>query len=289
MANKGSAGGVDSKKVVQIAAVCILVVCAIVAAYMFMSWKNNRTASDKAADIAAEVDIIEDDLMDFDKLHEINDEIYAYIQIPGTAVDDPIVQHADDTYGDWYYFRRGLDGEKLTAGCLFTEPRNAKDFSDRDTVIYGHNMRDGTMFATLHNYEDDTFMKEYPYVYVYTPEKNYIYKVFAAYHYDDRLILDYYDDFKDFNNFKAYIDEIFDTYSINGVVDQSVDIDCENDKILTLSTCSWSDEKARYLVQAVQLTDEEKQEVLHAQRDGAATTPDAAESDGAEGEAETQE
>ena len=269
----------NSKQVFQIVAVCVLVLCALIAAFMFIKWKSGRNVSDQAAEIAAEVDIIKDDLMDFDALHEINEDIYAYIKIPGTVVDYPIVQHASDTPGDWYYLRRGLDGEKLTAGCLFTEPRNAQDFSDPDTVVYGHNMRDGSMFADLHKYEEESFLEENPYIYIYTPEKNYIYKIFAAYHYDDRLILSYYDDFKDMAQFSEYITEIFD-YADRGVVDPNVEVTAD-DKILTLSTCSWSDEDARYLVQAVQLDDEEKQAFLHEQRDGGSVadeTTDAEES-----------
>lgn len=282
----GKKKGAGSKQALQIVAVLALVVCAAAALLMFMSFKKNRSATDKAAEIAAEsADIIEDKLMDFDALHEINEDIYAYIQIPGTVIDYPIVQHADDTTGNWYYLRRGLDGEKLTAGCLFTEPRNAKDFSDPDTVIYGHNMRDGSMFADLHKYEDDTFMDENPYVYIYTPEKNYIYRIFAAYHYDDRLILDYYNDFTDINLFKDYLDEMYSKYAINGVVDEDVEVTMD-DRLLTLSTCSWSDEDARYLVQAVQLSDDEKQALLHEQRDGGATDtePDSDSAADADGE-----
>ena len=267
----------NSKQVFQIVAVCALVLCALIAAFMFIKWKSGRNVSDQAAEIAAEVDIIKDDLMDFDALHEINEDIYAYIKIPGTVVDYPIVQHASDTPGDWYYLRRGLDGEKLTAGCLFTEPRNAQDFSDPDTVIYGHNMRDGSMFADLHKYEEESFLEENPYIYIYTPEKNYIYKIFAAYHYDDRLILSYYDDFKDMSQFSEYITEIFD-YADRGVVDPNVEVTAD-DKILTLSTCSWSDEDARYLVQAVQLDDEEKQAFLHEQRDGGSAADEATDSE----------
>ena len=270
----------NNKQVIQIAAVCALVLCAVVAAFMFISWKNNRSVSDKAADIAAEADIIEDELMDFDALREINEDIYAYIKIPGTDVDYPIVQHASDTAGDWYCLRRGLDGEKLTAGSLFTEPRNAQDFSDPDTVVYGHNMRDGTMFASLHDYEDASFLEENPYIYIYTPEKNYIYRIFAAYHYDDRLILTYFNDFQDEGLFQQYIDDIFDIAE-REVVDMDVEVTTD-DRLLTLSTCSWSNEDARYLVQAVQLTDDEKQEFLHEQQGGAAAGADAGEETEAE-------
>ena len=181
-----------------------------------------------------------------------NSEVYAIITIPGTKISYPIVQHATDNPvdGNWYYLRRGLNKKNNTAGCIMTAPTSAKDFSDRITVVYGHNMRNGTMFADLHKYEKANFMNSNPYVYVYTQDKMYIYKIFAAYHDNDYLIDDYYDYFRTDAQFSNYIGNALYLADKEGVLDKNTTINTAN-KILTLSTCSWTQPDNRFLVQAV--------------------------------------
>lgn len=76
--------------------------------------------------------------IDFASLQKENDEIYAWIKVPGTSVDYPIVQSSTD---DTFYVHKGIDKQYLYAGAIYTEMSNAKDFSDPNTVIYGHNMK----------------------------------------------------------------------------------------------------------------------------------------------------
>ena len=73
------------------------------------------------------------------------------------------------------------------AGCIYTESGNSKNFTDPNTVVYGHNMRNGSMFQNLHYYEDPEFFEQNPFVYIYTEDKIRIYEVFASYIYDDSL------------------------------------------------------------------------------------------------------
>ena len=69
-----------------------------------------------------------------------------------------------------YYLDTNLDGTKGRPGCIYTQMMNSMDWTDRNTVLYGHNMRDGSMFAGLHKYEDSEYFSEHPYVYIYTEE-----------------------------------------------------------------------------------------------------------------------
>ena len=91
--------------------------------------------------------------VDIQKLQETeNPDIYAWIYIPGTKVNYPVLQHPTD---DTYYLNYNIDGSKGLPGCIFSEKAyNGKDFSDHNTVLYGHNMKNGTMFGCLHKYED---------------------------------------------------------------------------------------------------------------------------------------
>lgn len=96
----------------------------------------------------------------------------------------PIVQSSTD---DTFYIHRGIDKEDLYAGAIYTEMQNAKDFSDPNTVLYGHNMKDGSMFATLHNFRDRDFFDQHREIIIYTPKHILHYTVFAAYTYDDLI------------------------------------------------------------------------------------------------------
>ena len=94
--------------------------------------------------------------IDFKKLQEQNPDVYAWIEIPGTNVNYPIMRHPTD---DAYYLDHTIDGTAGLPGSIYTENYNNKEFTDFNTVIYGHDMRDGTMFKDLHKYEDEEFLK----------------------------------------------------------------------------------------------------------------------------------
>ena len=182
--------------------------------------------------------------MDFAALQQENPDIYGWIYVPGTEIDYPLLQHPDN---DEYYLNHNVDGSAGYPGTIYTEPSvNSKDFSDFNTVIYGHNMKNGTMFATLHYYADKSFFDENRYVFIYTPEKNYAFEIFAAYTYNDRHLLKGKDLSTD-EQLESYIDEF---YAQGGNYAEDMERITPDDHIITLSTCTYSDEK-RWLVQAV--------------------------------------
>lgn len=186
--------------------------------------------------------------IDFDALQSKYPDIYAWITIPGTDIDYPIVQREGDNS---YYLNHTVEGEKKIEGAIFTEDYNRKDFTDPNTIIYGHNMKNGSMFRQLHNYEDRKFFRENQEVLIYQPETILHYQIFAAYVFDSRhLMLSY--DFSDSDVYGAYIESIFDKKEMGNNIDDSVDVTCE-DRIITLSTCNGNDDQ-RYIVQAVLLS-----------------------------------
>ena len=190
------------------------------------------------------------DDIDFNELQKINDEIYAWIYIPDTKIDYPVAQNAED---DAHYLNYNYKNEPEFAGCIYTEKYNKKDFTDPNTVMYGHNMRNGSMFQNLHKFEDGDFFDKHKNVYVYTPDKIYTYTIFAAYKYDNRHLLKSFN-FKDKEVFENYLKNVLSTRQMISHIrkDQKVTAD---DRILTLSTCVGGEPDNRYLVQAV-LTDE---------------------------------
>ncbi len=200
-------------------------------------------------DLKVEVTIDADDPMyrkiDFDAVKAVNPDVYAWIWIPGTNIDYPILQ--SETEDDAYYLNHTIERLEGLPGSIYTEKYNRTDFSDQVTVVYGHNMKNGSMFADLHKYEDEEFFKNNPYVYIYLPDgKAWRYRIFAAVRFDDRYILGNYS-FSDITDFQSYLDEL--RSSISGNVDMNVEV-TQDTGILTLSTCIGDSPSERWLVNA---------------------------------------
>ena len=156
--------------------------------------------------------------IDFAALKEKNPDVYAWISIPGTAIDYPVLQREND---NTYYLDHTIDHEEKTEGAIFTENYNNTDFEDPNTVIYGHDMRNGSMFKGLLDYRDKTFFDQNKEVLIYTPDaiRQYLYRIFAI-------------------------------RDMNASIDTTAQVGTD-DKILTLSTCYANQPDMRFLVQAV--------------------------------------
>lgn len=205
---------------------------------------NSETVVSESDDIVQTED---KRVIDFTALQERNPDVYAWIEVPGTNVDYPILQHETDNS---YYLTHTIDHEKTIAAAIYTENYNSKSFDDLHTVIYGHNMKNRTMFRTLHNYEDYDFFQENRDVIIYLPDETRYYEVFAAYTYDNRHLLFSFD-WSNSDSFQDYIDEIMSIKDFGAYIDKEMDVTGE-DNIITLSTCVNSgDSTKRYLVQAV--------------------------------------
>lgn len=188
--------------------------------------------------------------VDLAKLIKKYPDVYAWIRIPGTDIDYPIVQSKEDNS---YYLNHTIEGKKKIEGAIFTENYNSKDFSDPNTVIYGHNMKNGSMFRQLHRYEDREFFKNHQEVLIYQEERILHYRIFAAYVYDNRHLMESFD-FSDPKVYEAYIESIFSLKTMYNNIDDSIEV-TSDDKIITLSTCNGNDDQ-RYLVQAVLVSEE---------------------------------
>ena len=190
--------------------------------------------------------------IDFEELHAtISEDIYAWIYIPNTHVDYPIFQ---DPVDNTYYLTHNVDGSEGYPGCIYTENYNSKDFSDPHTVIYGHNMRDTTMFSDLHLYEDQAFFDNHRYVFIYTEDgQTLVYKIFAAYQTNNsHQLLNF--DFSDPQTLLEYLQNTPLRMQEPCIYDDTTEFS-EDDQILTLSTCVIQERQfhLRYLVQALRV------------------------------------
>ncbi len=246
------------KKYIVISIVCVLAgaICASIGIYQYL---KQQRAGEEYQEIRQEVKTEEPEEpaeepdtdpveipIDFASLQARNPDVYAWITVPGTNIDYPILQSDGDNS---YYLDHTLDGESSPEGSIFTENYNSKDFEDPNTVIYGHNMKNGSMFQNLHNYQDREFFNNNRDVTIYTPDAIRHYKIFAAYLYDNRHILASFD-FSDPWVYKQYLDQIFSIRDMNSCIDTDTKVGVE-DKIITLSTCYGTQHDVRYLVQAV--------------------------------------
>ncbi|MDD3218034.1 MAG: class B sortase [Lachnospiraceae bacterium] len=208
-------------------------------------------AEEPVEEPVAETPVPVDIPIDFNTLWQTNPDIYAWIQIPDTNVDYPVAQSATDNV---YYLNNTIEGAAGYPGSIYTENYNAKDFSDFDTVVYGHNMRNGSMFGTLQKYRDSSYMAAHPQIIVYTPDYKRTYQIFASVVYSDRHILNTFD-FTQEAGRQEYLDSILNGNDMNNIVNRDVTVDI-NSRILTLSTCITGQPNNRYLVEAVLISEE---------------------------------
>lgn len=187
--------------------------------------------------------------LDWDALHEINKDIYAWICVPGTRVDYPVLQHP--TEND-YYLHKTLSGEFSWDGNIYSQVEyNSKDFEDRHTVLYGHNRRsNGKMFRSLHEYENSYFFKIYPYAFIYTEKGVYIYQIFAEYqHTNVHLLANYTTNTS--AELLSYLNSVVQTAELAGGNMRDIGEIEHLGRMLTMSTCVGDDDSIRYLVQAL--------------------------------------
>ena len=186
--------------------------------------------------------------IDWNELHGQNPDIYAWIYVPGTNIDYPILQHPDEKS---YYLNHNIDGSEGYPGCIYTQNVNTKDWTDPNTVIYGHNMNNGSMFHDLHRFEDAVFFDETQYLYIYTPERNLVYEIFAAYPFSNiDLIMCF--DYSTPEALLVYFDGIWTNRSMTSHFRDSIVLYGDS-RIITMSTCIGGQPDMRYLVQAVLL------------------------------------
>jgi sortase B len=190
--------------------------------------------------------------IDFAGLQAVNKDVYAWLTVAGTEIDYPLLQHPID---DTYYLNYRIDGSYGLPGCIYTESLNARDFSDQNTVIYGHNMKDGSQFAQLHKFRERGFFDDNREVVIYLPDRELHYQIFAAYIYDDRHLL-YSFNFADPRVYAKYLEAIFDRDDNRSLVDKGIAVTAD-DRIITLATCIANEGDKRLLVQAVLVNPED--------------------------------
>ena len=175
---------------------------------------------------------------------ELNHHVIAWLDIPGSSISYPILLHPEE---DNHYLNINIDGSYGYPGCIYVNSMEGRNFDTFNTVIYGHNMANGTYFGSLKNYNDADFRAAHREIDIYTPTEKHSYELCAVVTYDDRYITERYDDDNPADRM-AFLRSLHD---FGAVIDESVPVSTEG-HIITLSTCVGGMPNNRLLIVAAE-------------------------------------
>lgn len=179
-------------------------------------------------------------------LHDKNKDIAGWLTIEGTGIDYPVMQCTDDEF----YLHHDFYGKKSPHGCLFVK-KQADLTSGTNFIIYGHSMKDGSMFGDLDLYETEEFYKQHSFITFDTLYKERTYKILSVF----RTQVDSAknDTFKYYQFYKADTKKQFDNFyqNIKNLSLYNTKVKAKfGDTFLTLSTCSYHTDNGRFVVVA---------------------------------------
>ena len=216
------------KSIINIVLTLIIVICA----YKIIHQLKEYNDADKV------YNLIREEKEESDNLFEKNIDYRGWIKIDNTNINYPILQGQDNEE----YLYKDINNEYIVSGSIFMNYLN-NGFDDQNTVLFGHNMKNGTMFANLKKYKEEDFFYNNNYIEIELSNGQYLkYKVFSVYITD---INDNYTktSFEDKDEYKEFLERIKN----KSIYKSDISVN-ENDKIITLSTCSYEFDDARLVV-----------------------------------------
>lgn len=259
----GSTAGKILWRVLFVLALCVLVFSLYNLIQIFLSYKEGTDEYDElrqytaAVTPAAEQPQTDDSssveeqpaqpplTVDFASLQAINPDVKGWLYIETLDISYPIVQGADNDE----YLHTTYEGNSNYAGSIFVDYQNSGDFSDCNTIVYGHNMKNQSMFGKLKFFKERESYKDSVYFWILTPEGNYRYQAFSAFYTD--AVSDAYTLF-------SGPGEAFTQYQADMAARSEIPLEVpamdENSKIVTLSTCAARDSSQRFVVQGVRIS-----------------------------------
>ena len=187
--------------------------------------------------------------VDFAQLQAEAPDIYAWLELPDTGIDDPVLQRAG---ADLFYNSHNAYGQYYMCGAVFSQRAyNGRNFDSPMTVLYGHSTVLGQpgAFMELNNYADEAYFDAHREMRVYMPDGMYVYRIFAACVHSNEHLL-YCHDFSDETQFDAFFSSLAEDTSPDSHIDAEA-LPQAGDKVLTLSTCYSANKNLRYLVMGV--------------------------------------
>lgn len=199
----------------------------------FVVKNTQEESSDIESTESVEIPWYEMYTVDLEGVEEMNSDVIGWIVHETEEISYPILYSGDNTT----YLRTAIDMTHATAGCIFMEGANTPNFQDSHTIIYGHNMRNLSMFGKLKNYHEDGYYEENQYFQIHTMDTVYRYQIFA-YEVVEPDSFIYSVPYAPGEQFAEFLDKIYRKSEKNTGV-----VATDADKIITLSTCSTNDKR----------------------------------------------
>ena len=239
MRNKKNKSKKYKKAILNLVIYIMLLSILLYSGIKIYKWYKDKTNNSKIAEQIKDTVIVEEKnenenkkeyKIDFNKLKEQNNETVAWIKVNNTNIEHPVVKESNNSF----YLNHSFDKSNNSAGWIFADYRNKFDNTDKNIVIYGHNMKDNSMFGSLKNILNSDWYdnEENTNITLYTENEKCIYKVFSIYKIESE---DYYikTEFSDDNNFEQFVN----TIKKRSIKEFNTDVS-KDDNILTLSTCA---------------------------------------------------
>ncbi len=242
--------------IVAVAAVCFLVAAAILIKMLLipdnedLKEKYVKPSSSKQTSSEEEENAVSP--INFTELLAQNEDVCGWITVEDpdengfSPISYPIMQSSANEPED-FYLTHNLEKKYSFDGSIYIQRYNSSTFADRVTVIYGHDLADGTMFTPLRRFRKADYFNTHDTIHIYRPGHNMTYRIVSAFVYDDRHLLNAFN-FYDDNDYTAFINECKSPTSLVRNVRKDIEV-TTSDKLIVLSTCT-NVETERYLVVA---------------------------------------
>lgn len=219
------------RKIIQIVSGIVMIICAAIIIRYFFSYQEVENKLEDARHIVEQSELA--------ALQQQNDHIIGWLTLENTRLNNPVLQRDNNEF----YLKHNYLDEKSRGGSIFADFRN-EVMEDRHTIFYGHVLRNGTMFGDLPKFSEQVYAEAHPVFYYVTNDKRFALQVFAAY----ETTTDFYyieTQFTD-NTYTQFLEKIQQRSNIKLPVHITA-----ADKIVTLSTCTTSqNDKERFVVHA---------------------------------------
>lgn len=219
------------KKIINV----VLILAIIFSLYKVISkvvdYKESKNAYEKVREVKNNSNNFSEELI------KINEDYKMWIEVPNTNINYPVVQGEDNDF----YLNHDFNKKESSSGAIFIDYKNNID-KDKNIIIYGHNMKNKSMFQNLMKFKDEEFWKENNEIILTIDGKTYKYEIFSSY-ISNAKDIDLKTNFENDDEYLKYIDDI----KKRSIFHRDSDIE-SNDRIITLSTCSYEKDDARMII-----------------------------------------
>lgn len=228
---------------------CLILVTAVLGA----CGSDNEEYREERAEETEETKETTDALINFDELREINTDIFAWISIPGTEIDYPVLQSGES---DTFYESHNAEGKEDDTGAVYIELANLMSMCDFNTVLHGKTGADETgLFADLYQFADPDFFADHEYVYVYLDDNALTYEIFAAYERENTSLIRTYD-FTYLSGCQQFLDDLYGTRDMTMNLREGWENVGVYNYVITLTTQRAENAEKQFVVLAVLIQDE---------------------------------